>query len=281
MDLADFLQSVTTPDGSMFINPDESPLDHHYNASEFAQAFLSSSQHERVLQELQSPLVSDWNEQNSTSEGADEERLVEAESSGVPSEMKRRYSNSFMTSVKLNVKRNLTLLKRDKEFLIGKAIENLGMGIGMALIFLQAAAFPSNVNGSTAVADFWAAGCPYQSFDEEGELEAYTAAYDKLLAGTYSSIFLTAFHVLLGTLTGTPDEVDGRLIFYKLADARFFEAGAYLLGKQISQLPLLALEIVAFGLPFYFISGLAYEARAFFVYLFILIGKCHGSQITL
>jgi hypothetical protein len=92
------------------------------------------------------------------------------------------------------------------------------------------------------------------------------------LAGTYSSIFLTSFHILLGTLTGTPDEVDGRLIYYKHADARFFQAGAFLLGKQISQLPLLAMEIIAFGLPFYFIAGLAYEARAFFVFLAILIG---------
>lgn len=33
------------------------------------------------------------------------------------------------------------------------------------------------------------------------------------------------------------------------------------------------MEIVAFGLPFYFIAGLAYEARAFFVYLGILIGR--------
>ena len=63
-------------------------------------------------------------------------------------------------------------------------------------------------------------------------------AYDKLLAGTYSSIFLTAFHILLGTLTGTPDEVDGRGIYYKHADARFFQSGAFLLGRQISQLPL-------------------------------------------
>ena len=278
MDLADFLQSVTTPDGSMFIG-DGSPLDHHYNASEFAQAFLSSTQHERIQQELHSPLTSDWNEQHFASGGVDEERLVESECSGVPSEMKRQYSNSFMTSVGLNVKRNLTLLKRDKEFLIGKAIENLGMGIGMALIFLQSAAFPSKVNGSNVVAEYWSAGCPMEMFDQEGELEGYSKALDKLLAGTYSSIFLTAFHILLGTLTGTPDEVDGRLIYYKLADARFFQAGAYLLGKQISQLPLLALEIVAFGLPFYFISGLAYEAKAFFVYLFILIGECHGSQM--
>lgn len=32
------------------------------------------------------------------------------------------------------------------------------------------------------------------------------------------------------------------------------------------------MEIVAFGLPFYLISGLAYEVRAFFVYLAILVG---------
>lgn len=34
----------------------------------------------------------------------------------------------------------------------------------------------------------------------------------------------------------------------------------------------LAMEIIAFGLPFYFIAGLVYEARAFFVFLAILIG---------
>lgn len=33
------------------------------------------------------------------------------------------------------------------------------------------------------------------------------------------------------------------------------------------------MEIVAFGLPFYFIAGLAYDPAAFFVYLAILIGK--------
>lgn len=162
--------------------------------------------------------------------------------------------------------RHLTLLKRDKEFLIGKCIENFGMGIGMALIFLQAAAFPSSINSSDKVADYFNQGCPNGGFTEE-----VAVSYDKLLAGTYSSIFLTAFHILLGTLTGTPDEVDGRGIYYKHADARFYQAGAFLLGRQISQLPLLAMEIVAFGLPFYFISGLAYDPRAFFVYLAILI----------
>ena len=39
------------------------------------------------------------------------------------------------------------------------------------------------------------------------------------------------------------------------------------------------MEIVAFGLPFYFISGLAYDPRAFFVYLAILI--CKRGYISL
>ncbi len=64
------------------------------------------------------------------------------------------------------------------------------------------------------------------------------------LAGTYSSIFLSTFHILLGTLTSTPDEVDGRSLYYKHADARFFEAGSFLLGKQMSQLPLVRYIVV-------------------------------------
>ena len=73
----------------------------------------------------------------------------------------------------------------------------------MALIFLQSAAFPSSINQSDKVADYFAAGCP-----EDGFTDDVAKSYDKLLAGTYSSIFLTAFHILLGTLTSTPDEIN-------------------------------------------------------------------------
>ena len=90
------------------------------------------------------------------------------------------------------------LLKRDRDFLIGKAIENFGMGIGMALIFLQLAAFPSGTNGSDQVAKFFLAGCPGNYNKEVSD------SYQKFLAGTYGSIFLTSFHILLDTLTGTP-----------------------------------------------------------------------------
>ena len=85
----------------------------------------------------------------------------------VPKELKRRYANPFWTSVSLNVRRNLTLLGRDREFLIGKCVENFGMGIGMAMIFLQSAAFPSGINGSVEVAEYFDGGCVEGSFDAE------------------------------------------------------------------------------------------------------------------
>mmetsp|Transcript_888 Transcript_888/g.1257 ORF Transcript_888/g.1257 Transcript_888/m.1257 type:complete len:1050 (+) Transcript_888:1338-4487(+) len=267
MDVADFLQSVATPDGATMFHADESPMDEHYSASSFAEAFQKSTRHDTILTELSSPTGGRWS--NKQLDSIDEENPDGDDqniSNAIPEEIKDQYKNSFFTSTKLIVKRNLTLLKRNREFLIGKTIENFGMGIGMALIFLQSAAFPSGVNQSDKVAEWFSLGCPEDGFTDDVSL-----AYDKLLAGTYSSIFLGCFHILLGTLTGTPDEVDQRSIYYKHADARFFQAGAFLLGGQISQLPLLFMEIVAFGLPFYFIAGLAYEAKAFFIYLAILI----------
>lgn len=137
----------------------------------------------------------------------------------------------------------------------------------MALIFLQSAQFPSTLNTSDTIAEWFSTGCRQEDLTDDVAKSLY-----RLMSGTYSSIFLTSFHILLGTLTSTPDEVDQRAIYYKHADARFFQTGAFFIARQFSQLPLLALEIIAFGLPFYFISGLAYTARAFFTYLLILIG---------
>lgn len=160
MDVADFLQSVTTPDGHMMFNADDSPNDEHYSAASFAKAFRSSKQHEKVLAEQIEPLRCSWSRKTLESIAEDEENQNKCKSNGsiLPKELKKEYINSFWTSTALNVKRQLTLLKRDKEFLIGKCIENFGMGIGMALIFLQAAAFPSPVNDSDKVAAYFEQG---------------------------------------------------------------------------------------------------------------------------
>lgn len=163
MDVADFLQSVTTSDGNLMFNPDTSPNDKHYTPSEFAQAFKSSVQYKQILAEQSSPLSCNWKTgqldciQEEDEENAQHTHDTQSNNT-LPEEIKYQYINSFCTSTSLNVKRHLTLLIRDKEFLIGKCIENFGMGIGMALIFLQAAAFPSKINGSDAVAAYFEQG---------------------------------------------------------------------------------------------------------------------------
>uniref|UniRef100_A0A7S4MWX6 ABC transporter domain-containing protein n=1 Tax=Odontella aurita TaxID=265563 RepID=A0A7S4MWX6_9STRA len=270
MDVADFLQSVATPDGELMFHAGDSPAEKHYSSEEFADAFRSSDRYRKIEAELSSEVPHNWGKKQTQT--VDEEAPASNEEgdgtggAAVPDEYKKQYANSLSTAIGLNTKRHLTLLKRDKEFLIGKTIENFGMGIGMALIFCQAAAYPSSINGSDALANFIDGGCKDEQFNAK-----VSEGYQKLLAGTYSSIFLTAFHILLGTLTSTPDEVDTRIIYYKHANARFHQAAAYLIGRQVSQLPLLAMEIVAFGVPFYFIAGLAYDPAAFFIYLAMLI----------
>ena len=166
IDVADFLQSVATPDGLMFFNAKDG--EEHYCASKFAGAFRSSLRHKEILAQLSSPLSCNWNVKQKVC--VEDEESPEVNST-IPAEIKQQYKNSFWISVNLNLKRHLTLLKRDKEFLIGKTIENCGMGVGMALIFLQSAAFPSSFNESDKVVDYMNKGCPASETDEIGARE--------------------------------------------------------------------------------------------------------------
>ncbi len=169
MDVADFLQSVATPDGAAMFHADKSPMDKHYSAAEFAEAFQNSTRHNTIVNELSSTSRVKWSSKklNSIDEENPEGDGGEDAYKAFPKEIKDEYKNSFFTSTSLIVARNLTLLKRNKEFLIGKSIENFGMGIGMALIFLQSAAFPSSINGSQQLADFFSQGCPENDLNEE------------------------------------------------------------------------------------------------------------------
>ena len=195
MDVADFLQSVATPDGAAMFHAEKSPMDEHYSAADFAKAFQNSTRHNTIVNELSSSTGGRWRSNNLTQmDSIDEENPTgsgggnggeDVSSKAFPEEIKDKYKNSFFTSTSLIVARNLTLLKRNKEFLIGKTIENFGMGIGMALIFLQSAAFPSSVNGSQKVADYILQGCPEGGFNGEvssGECYLWTV----LVLSTYS-----------------------------------------------------------------------------------------------
>lgn len=177
MDVADFLQSIATPDGKMMFNAEESPMNEHYSAHSFAEAFRSSELYGEILAELSSPVSCSWN--GGQLEDVDEEIPLQSDegyrcNGNIPEDIKHEFTNSFWTSVRLIVVRNLTLLKRDKEFLIGKTIENFGMGIGMAMIFLQSAAFPSKINDSDSIAEYFIEGCPLVGLTTEtSQCESY------------------------------------------------------------------------------------------------------------
>lgn len=122
--MADYVQSIPTPDGELFFNADNSPSDHHYSASEFAAAFKESKQHQRILDRLDNGTgPNKWVARASTRSNNDDEEANTSRTSGekeVPQQFKTLYQNSFMRSLGLNFKRHLTLWIRDKGFIIGK-----------------------------------------------------------------------------------------------------------------------------------------------------------------
>ena len=90
---------------------------------------------------------------------------------------------------------------------------------------------------------------------------------------------MTTFHILLGTMTSTPDEIDSRSIHYKHYDANFYQVGAFVIGRFVASIPQRTLEIVSFGIPLYWMVGLDPSAGSFFLYLLLLIWYTTGIKM--
>lgn len=108
-----------------------------------------------------------------------------------------RYANSFFKSTWLNLKRNILIWKRDKRVLIANAVKNAIMGISVGGVF-------------------------YQTDD---------------VISTLGVLFQGMLFIMLSGMTTAPGFVDERSIFYKQADANFFSAYPFVLGKALSKLP--------------------------------------------
>jgi len=261
MDVADFLQSIPTPDGNMLFDSSSSPADEHYTSEGFAKAFKESEQYKKIAAELDSVSPHAWT--STTAEGGDEETGTSNEEGApkcVPKEFTVGYQNSFWGSTMLNLKRHFTLWKRDKGFIIGKAFENVGMAVATGgILFGQ--------------------GRVTWNEEDYGNVEELSNKYYRLLAGVYGALFMTAFHILLGTSTSVPDEVDGRSIHYKQYDAKFYQCGAFVIGRLVSTIPQRTIEITAFGIPLYWLVGLDPTAGSFFIYLAILVCYTIGLKM--
>lgn len=121
----------------------------------------------------------------------------------------RKYANSLPRSVHLNLKRNLTLWLRDRRVLIANAAKNIIMGLSVGGVFFQT--------------------------DD--------------VVSVLGVLFQGMLFIMLGAMTTAPGFVDERVIYYKQADANFYSAYPFVLGKAISKLPQVSWSAMTWSHP--------------------------------
>lgn len=184
MDVADFLQLIPTPDGEMLFDATISPQDEHCTANQLALAFQSSEQYARIQQEMELSSIYNW---KIVSDGDIEDRGNTTKTIfGVPKQFKVHHQNSFWRSTKLNLSRHLTLWLRDKGYIIGKMFENIGMAVATGGILFSAGRLDFN---------------PNEIPTDDRELQQHAEKFQEIVAGIYGALFMTSFHILLGTLS--------------------------------------------------------------------------------
>lgn len=262
MEIADFLQSIPTPDGEGMFDPSASPAGKHYTPSAFAEAFKNSEQHRRIVSALDSTSSYSWRP-------TDKDELKDAEigspstkaNVSVPAEFKVLFQNSLWRSFVLNFKRHLTIWWRDKAAIIIKAIQNIAMAVTTGFLLAMVGKVTWTVE------------------DAESESPAFKSQYEKLTDGIYAAFFMTAWHLLGCVNSDAPEDIDSRSIHYKHHDMKFYQCFAFVMGKLISSIPQRVIEIISFGIPLYWIVWLNPTAESFFVYLLILV--CYTTALKL
>lgn len=213
MDVADFLQSIPTSDGTMLFDKDISPYEEHLTATEFAEAFKNSPQYARIAEELNGPYPVSWKGRDSKS--------------SVPEEFKKPFQNSFCTALNLNLQRHLVLWKRDYGFIIGKTFENIGMaaatGMSNYVMYfscnliscycVEGSRFhtersidltnPVSVNlrfdcNLSPLGGILFGQARLPDIPEGEDQKDIGLAYQKLRDSVYSALFMTTLHILLG-----------------------------------------------------------------------------------
>jgi energy-coupling factor transporter ATP-binding protein EcfA2 len=230
MDVADYLQLIPTPDGELLFDAENSPVDSHYSAEELAAAFQKSARYQQILDDLNAPDPRSWKTKGDLEAGGSGSLASSLVSSlplpgkssrvpnKVPAEYKVCFQNSLWRSTKLNLQRHLTLWRRDWGFIIGKMFENIGMAVATGGILFGAGRIKIR--------------------QDDGEYDqAEAEKFYQTMAGIYGALFMTTFHILLGTMTAAPDEIDGRSIHYKHRGANFYQATSFVAGRLISTFP--------------------------------------------
>ena len=133
MDVADFLQQVSTEDGAKLYHPSEDIKAIRPNApsvQELADIFHDSFFGQRIREELQEPHYLIW---RSTDEGSTHGSRI----SGITKThtVTQKYANDFGYNTLLIMKRFLTLWRRDVRVIAAAAVKNVLMGVSVGGVF--------------------------------------------------------------------------------------------------------------------------------------------------
>lgn len=134
MDVADFLQMLSTPDGATLFNPPDDKRSTPYTMSELAEAFRSSDYGTRISRDLKKPWKLGWASRRFS---LDAEEMKGSGTHVDMSDVENKYMNSFPRSLWLNLKRSFVIWTRDKRFIMVNAIKNAIMGVSVGGVFWQ------------------------------------------------------------------------------------------------------------------------------------------------
>ena len=216
MDVADFLQVLSTEDGATLYNPRDNASGYRekaYNNKELADIFLHCELHQKVADSQTKSWDNSW-----------------LDKTHQPRSIRRRYQISFWRQTWLNLDRNMTIWRRDKRFLFANAIKNLIMGVSVGGVFYQT----------------------------------------ESITGIYGVLFQVMMFILLGAMVSAPALVDDRAIYYKHADANFYSAFPYIIGKALALMPQAFTDVMIFGTIIYWMVGLVSTASNYFRFIAIL-----------
>ena len=282
MDIADFLQMISTRDGMQLFKPTDRQKeirDYPYTVDQLADKFRESRYFEQIEERLskeKEDFQHPWNSMESNGEGLQAIMMAR---------LKEKYANSFSRSVWLLLKRNMTIWWRDKRFLIANTVKNVIMGVSVGGVFYQTESVSSTYGVLFQLSLFIMLG------------KAIPSEYYLWVPFAH-----LAFLDQSGAMVSAPDQLDDRLIFYKHKDANFYGAFPYVLGKALALIPQVRCvlqyqkfakasdlltkpfvvlfccgsplqtfaDIMTFGSIIYWMVGLAPTVQNYFIYIAIL-----------
>ena len=245
-DTASFLQEVTTPLGQ-FTYATEQTLDEFKVPAQLRDpAKLLVKQPKKLLVPVDAIAEAFWTGKRGMEMRAQLERhAAHPEPTGNELALARtHYARSGGRLSLLALKRQMTLVVRDKSYYIARSVQAVIMGLIIASLFASVA--------------------PPATTDPDYANAIFKQGRKALSLLVFSTIYLSMSSMpSLGFVFIT------KRVFYKHRDNHFFPSWSYVVSLAISQVPASTAESILYALVVYFISGLTRTVSCFFIFLLV------------